>query len=83
MARSVLHSWSFVWVHAFPRVGREAPVRTEPRPTALSDALCLEQILLVVVVVLDSLPGVDRSARVTRAAHPALDETPSLRFLLP
>ena len=27
---------SFVWVHAFSRVGREAPVRTEPRPTTSS-----------------------------------------------
>jgi hypothetical protein len=35
------------------------PVRTEPLPTILSDALCLEQILLVVVLVLDVL-WVDR-----------------------
>jgi hypothetical protein len=40
---SVHHSGSSVWVHAFSRVGREAPVRTEPRPTALSVALRLEQ----------------------------------------
>jgi hypothetical protein len=32
--------------------GREAPVRTEPRPTALNLTLCPGAILLVVVVVL-------------------------------
>jgi hypothetical protein len=50
--RTLHHSGSFVWVHAFSRVGRESPVRTEPLPTALSIAQCLEQILLVLVVVL-------------------------------
>jgi hypothetical protein len=46
------------------------PVWTQPLPTALSVALCLEQILLVVVIlVLDLLRGVNLSARVTRAAR--------------
>jgi hypothetical protein len=45
-------SGSFVGVHASSAGGRETPVRTEPRPTILNDALCFEQILLVVVVVL-------------------------------
>jgi hypothetical protein len=40
-----------------------AAVRTEPLPTAVSDALCLEQI--VPVVVLDLLWEVSRSAQVT------------------
>jgi hypothetical protein len=62
-----------VWAHAFSKVGREAPVRTEPLPTTLSVALCLEQSFLVVVVVLvlvlDLLWGVNRSARMTRTAR--------------
>jgi hypothetical protein len=44
-ARSVHHSGSFVWVHPFARVARETPVRTEPFPTILSDALCLGAII--------------------------------------
>jgi hypothetical protein len=44
-------SGSFVWAHAFSRVGREAPVRTEPLPTALERRSMLRAILLVVVVV--------------------------------
>jgi hypothetical protein len=32
-ARSVRHSGSIVWVHAFSKAGREARVRTEPLPT--------------------------------------------------
>jgi hypothetical protein len=72
-ARAVRHSGSFVWVHAFmrfSRVGRKTPVRTEPLPTALSVALCSQQILLVpVVVVLDFFWGSTPSARLTRAAR--------------
>jgi hypothetical protein len=33
----------FVWGHAFSRIGREAPVRTEPLPITLSVAPYLEQ----------------------------------------
>ena len=62
------YSGSFVGVHGLSAGGRKAPVRTEPLPTALSVALYLEQIVLVLVVVLDLL-WVNRSALVTRAAR--------------
>jgi hypothetical protein len=42
---ATVRSWGFT---RRPR----AAVRTEPLPTAVSDALCLEQIVLVVVLVL-------------------------------
>jgi hypothetical protein len=81
-----------VGVHASSAGGREAPVRTEPLPTALrravacsgqaqSVALCLEQILLVLVVVLvlDTFWGVPSGALSGLFAE--YDETPDLRAL--
>jgi hypothetical protein len=64
------HSGSFVWVHAFSRVVRETPVRTEPLPTALSVALCSEQSSSSSSSFSFSICfGVNRSERVTRALH--------------
>jgi hypothetical protein len=36
-----------MWAHPFSRVGWEAPVRTEPLPTILSDAFCLGAVVLM------------------------------------
>jgi hypothetical protein len=56
-----------VWVHAFSRVGREAPGSDGASPYRLEHRSMLRAILLVVVLVLDFLWGFNRSARVTRA----------------
>jgi hypothetical protein len=47
----------------FPRVGRKAPVRTEPLPTALSVALSLEQSFLSSSFSFSICSGVNRRAR--------------------
>jgi hypothetical protein len=54
--RSVHHSGSFIWVHAFFRAGREAPVRTDPFPS-LERRSMLKAIVVVVVLVLDCSGG--------------------------